>query len=198
MSYDLSFDRKTATLLALCTAATVFLLVTAGFLLGAQYRHSSHSTGAAPAAPATRPSTAVAAPIVAAPIVAAPIVAAPIPSAPSAPSASKPDSAASVQVDAPAAPSADPESLSAKAPAAAGYSLQFGAFHDEANAEAMIKQLKEKNVKAAVVPREDAAGATWYTVRFGDYPTLAAASTAAAPLRLSTQQSVFVRPSSRP
>src|SRR6185437_7419969 len=113
-------------------------------------------------------------------------------------SVSKSDNAASAPVDPRGAPLAAPESLNAKAPAAAGYSLQFGAFHEETNADAMIKQLKEKSVKAAVVPRQDAAGDTWYTVRTGDYPTLAAASAAAVPLRVSTQQSVFVRPAGRP
>jgi septal ring-binding cell division protein DamX len=110
----------------------------------------------------------------------------------------KPDNAASVPVDPPVASSAAPESLNTKAPAIAGYSLQFGAFREETNADAMIKQLKEKNVKAAVVPREDAAGDIWYTVRSGDYSTLAAASAAAVPLRITTQQSVFVRPAGRP
>jgi septal ring-binding cell division protein DamX len=110
----------------------------------------------------------------------------------------KPDNAASAPVNPPITPPAAPESLNVKAPAVAGYSLQFGAFHQEANADAMTKQLKEKNVKAAVVPREDAAGDTWYTVRSGDYSTLAAASAAAVPLRITTQQSVFVRPAGRP
>lgn len=187
MSYDLSFERKTAILLAICTSIAAFLLVAAGFLLGMQYRRPVHpgpiptKIPADSAAPAPRPSVAAASPV-----------------ATSASLAANPDSVASVPVGPPVAPSAAPESLNAKAPAVAGYSLQFGAFREETNADAMIKQLKEKNVKAAVVPRQDAAGDTWYTVRTGDYPTLAAASAAAVPLRVSTQQSVFVRPAGRP
>jgi len=188
MSYDLSFDRKTAILLATCTSAAVLLLVAAGFLLGMQYRRATHPTSPVPAKTPASPAATEPPPTVAA----ASLVGA------STSSVAKPDNAPSVPADPPVAPSVAPASLNAKAPAVVGYSLQFGAFREEANADAMIKQLKEKDVKAAVVPREDAAGDTWYTVRFGDYPTLAAASAAAVPLRISTRQSVFVRPAGRP
>jgi cell division protein FtsN len=76
-----------------------------------------------------------------------------------------------------------------------GYILQFGAFREEANAETVIKQLKEKSLNAGIIPRKDSAGNTWYTVRFGNYPTLSAASSAAISLRAATQQSILIRPS---
>ena len=80
-------------------------------------------------------------------------------------------------------------------PPVKGYILQFGAFREELNAESMIKQLKEKNVSADIFPRKDSGGTTWYTVRFGNYPTLSAASSAAVSLRAAAQQSILIRPS---
>ncbi|OJV43089.1 MAG: hypothetical protein BGO25_06780 [Acidobacteriales bacterium 59-55] len=195
MSYDLSFDRKTAILLATCTVATIILLVVAGFLLGTQYRRAPH--------PASHPSSEVKAKTTPSPAAtpktplpaatATPPVAAPPPS-----TAPTPNSDSNPQADPPATPSDTPKSLPPETRTTAGYSLQFGAFREESNADVMVKQLKEKTVKAVIAPRTDAAGDTWYTVRFGNYPTLAAASAAAVPLRISTQHSILVRPADRP
>lgn len=193
MSYDLSFDRKTATLLAICTVGVVSLLVAAGFLLGTQYRRSARSTSVvptktplAPAAQKSEPSAAAAPALVE--------TSAPAPTS----SRPQPDNDSTVSPNPPAVPLVAANSASAKVPAVAGYSLQFGAFREEANAVAAVKQLQDKKVKAEVVPRDDAAGSTWYTVRFGNYPTLSAASAAAVPLRVSTRQSIFVRPANKP
>jgi cell division septation protein DedD len=187
MSYDLSFDRKTATLLAICTAGVMILLVATGFLWGTHFRQSTPSPVAvAPTKASHPPATQTPAP--------APV---PVPA----------EAAASVSPgpppgnDSPAQPnpSTGAESSSDKAQAAiAGYSLQFGAFREEANAVAAAKQLQEKKVKAEVIPRDDAAGTVWYTVRRGNYPDLSSASAAAVPLRASTHQPIFVRPANRP
>lgn len=190
MSYDLSFDRKAAILLAACTVATIILLVVAGFLLGAQYRHVPHPSGEVKAKAAPSPATPKT-PLPAA--TAAPPVAAPPPS-----TAATPNNASNPQAEPLTTPSDTPKSLPPETPTTAGYSLQFGAFREESNANIMIKQLKEKSVKAMIAPRTDAAGNTWYTVRFGNYPTLSAASAAAVPLRISTQHSILVRPADRP
>jgi cell division protein FtsN len=185
MSYDLSFDRKTATLLAVCTAGVVVLLVVAGFLWGTHSRHTDPSTGAVvPAKASLTPATQKSQPAATAAAHAL------VETTASVPSESQPAP--------PAARLADTESASDEAPAITGYSLQFGAFREEANAVAAAKQLQEEQVKVEVVPRDDAAGTIWYTVRLGDYPTLSSASAAAVPLRASTHQSIFVRPGNRP
>ena len=192
MSYDLSFDRKTATLLAICTAGIVSLLVAAGFLLGSQYRRSARPSNVVPekaslalAAPKSQPAAAAVPALVEASASA------------STPSASQPDSGSNAQSNPPAVAPDVASSASGKVAAIAGYSLQFGAFREEANAMAAAKKLQEKKIKADVVPLDDAAGSTWYTVRFGDYPTLSDASAAAVPLRASTRQSIFVRPANK-
>lgn len=192
MSYDLSFDRKTAALLAICTAGVVVLLVAAGFLLGTHYRRTNLSSNAVvPAKASLTPVTQKSQP-------AATAATALVETTASVPSESQPDNDSSAQPAPPAIALAGTESASDKAPAITGYSLQFGAFREEANAVAAAKQLQEKKVKAEVVPRDDAAGTIWYTVRLGDYPTLSSASAAAVPLRASTHQSIFVRPANRP
>jgi septal ring-binding cell division protein DamX len=188
MNYDLSFDRKTAILLATCTAAAAVLLVVAGFLLGVQHQRAAITTSVvsaktphAAAAEKLQPS----------------VPTTPTPVATSTPSPIEPPevpgSSSNVQPDPISIPAS--KSRSAEIPPVKGYILQFGAFREEANAEAIIKQLKEKNVSADIFPRKDSAGATWYTVRFGNYPTLSAASSAAASLRAATQQSILIRPS---
>jgi septal ring-binding cell division protein DamX len=188
MNYDLSFDRKTAILLAICTAAAAVLLVVTGFLLGVQHQRAAitNSIGSAktPHA-ATGEKLQPSAPTAPTP------VATPTPSPIELPEVLGRSS--NVQPDPISIPAS--KSRSAEISPVKGYILQFGAFREEANAEAIIKQLKEKNVSADIFPRKDSAGTTWYTVRFGNYPTLSAASSAAASLRATTQQSILIRPS---
>lgn len=190
MNYDLSFDRKTAILLAICTAAAAVLLVVAGFLLGVQHQRAAITTSVvsaktphAAAAEKLQPS----------------VPTAPTPVATSTPSPIEPPEvpggSSNVQSDPISIPAS--KSRSAEMSPIKGYILQFGAFREEANAEAIIKQLKEKNVNADIFPRKDSAGTTWYTVRFGNYPTLSAASSAAESLRVTTQQSILIRPSNK-
>jgi septal ring-binding cell division protein DamX len=188
MNYDLSFDRKTAALLAICTTAAAILLVVAGFLLGVQHQRP------------TTPASAVSAKMPHDPVVeklqpsepTAPALVAkstPLPTEP----LEAPGNLSNAQPDPIAIPVS--KSKGAEIPSVKGYILQFGAFREEANAETIIKQLKEKKVNADIFPRKDSAGTTWYTVRFGNYPTLLAASSAAASLRVATQQSILIRPS---
>ena len=186
MNYDLSFDRKTTILLAICTAAAAVLLVVAGFLLGVQHQRAATTsvvlaTPHAPAAEKQQPSVPTAPTLVA--------TSTPSPIEPS----EVPNGSSNVQPDPISIPAS--KSGSAEIPPIKGYILQFGAFHEKANAEAIFKQLKEKNVNADIFPKKDSAGTTWYTVRFGNYPTLSAASSAAASLRATTQQAILIRPS---
>jgi cell division septation protein DedD len=185
MNYDLSFDRKTAALLAICTAAAAVLLVVAGFLLGVQHQRAAitSSVGSAktPAAEKQQPSVPTT----------PTLVATPTPSPVEPPEV--PGDSSNVQSDPISMPAS--KSRSAEIPPVKGYILQFGAFREKANAESIIKQLKEQKVNADIFPRKDSAGTTWYTVRFGNYPTLSAASSAAASLRAATQQSILIRPS---
>jgi cell division protein FtsN len=190
MKYDLSFDRKTAALLAICTAVAVILLIVAGFLLGVQYQRATNTTSVvsakmahAPTAEKLQPPTPTPSTLPATP----PPATTPPPASSSASSSTQPDPLPiSISTS---------QSKNTEMPRVKGYILQFGAFREEANAESVIKQLKEKSVNADIFPRKDSAGSTWYTVRIGNYPTLSAASSAAASLRTATQQSILIRPS---
>jgi len=190
MKYDLSFDRKTAALLTICTAAAALLLVVAGFLLGVQHQQATIPTSVVSA---KMPHASTAETLKSPTPTASTILATP-PPAPMQPLGSQ-GSFSSVQPDPLPISIPASKSRSAQMTPVKGYILQFGAFREEVNAEAIIKQLKDKDVSANIFPRKDSAGTTWYTVRFGNYPTLSAASSAAASLRMATQQSVLIRPS---
>jgi cell division protein FtsN len=190
MNYDLSFDRKTAALLAICTAAAVILLVVAGFLLGVQHQRTTVPTSGLSAKMPHTPTVEKLQPP------------APTPStlpAPSSLATMKPSASlggsSSTLPDPLAIPISTSKSSNTEMPRVKGYILQFGAFRKKDNAETIMKQLKDTKVNAEISPRKDAAGTTWYTVRFGNYPTLSAASSAAASLRATTQQSILIRPS---
>jgi septal ring-binding cell division protein DamX len=161
MSYDLSFDKRSAVLLGACGALIAILLVAAGVLIG--IRHPS------PALPTPAPNRNP------------DRTSSPIPS--TAP-------AAIVEPQLPSAP------LS-KSPTQDNFVLQFGAFKDQANAQARVKALKEKSVTAAVFPIQDSAGRTFYTVRSGSYANASDAAAAARDLQRSTQEQVIIRPSQR-
>jgi cell division protein FtsN len=183
MKYDLSFDRKTASLLAICTAAAAILLIVAGFLLGVQHQRATNPTSVESAKMAHAPTTEKLQP--------------PMPTPPPAtmPPPASPSDSSSTQHDPLPISISTSQSKNTEMPRVKGYILQFGAFREEANAESVIKQLKEKSVNADIFPRKDSAGTTWYTVRVGNYPTLSAASSAAVSLRTVTQQSILIRPS---
>jgi cell division protein FtsN len=190
MKYDLSFERKTAALLAICTAVAAILLVVAGFLLGVQHQRATNITSVVsekmphtPSAEKRQPSTPTALTL---PVTPLPATKPPL--------ASSSDSSRTQPEPLPILISTS-QSKNTKMPRVKGYTLQFGAFREEANAETAIKQLKEKSVNADVFPKKDSAGSTWYSVRFGNYPTLSAASSAAASLRTVTKQSILIRPS---
>jgi septal ring-binding cell division protein DamX len=187
MKYDLSFNRKTAALLAICTAAAALLLIVAGFLLGFQHqRATSVESAKMPHVPAAEK------------------LESPMPTASTLLATSTPPPIKALESPgnySTARPDSLPLSIStskdrsAVMPPVKGYILQFGAFREEVNAETTIKRLKDKNVNADIFPKNDSAGTTWYTVRFGNYPTLSAASSAAVSLRAATQQSILIRPS---
>jgi cell division protein FtsN len=194
MKYDLSFDNKSVTLLAICIIATALLLVTAGFLLGVQSRSAAAPPPNAPSAktPAVSPVDHPQAPMQQPTVDAASTSTVP---------AVKPtttvDTSSSVRSVAPGVSTISPEHAVSEVMATKGYTLQFGAFREESNAEVLIKRLKDKNVQAGIARFNDVTGMTWYTVRFGNYSTLSEASAAAVPLRISAQQSILIRPSDR-
>ena len=187
LKYDLSFDRKTAVLLAICTAAAALLLIVAGFLLGVQHQRTASVVSAK--MPNVPGAERLGSPMLAASTLLAPSTPPPIKPAES------PGSFSNAQPGSLPISILASKSRGTEMPPVKGYILQFGAFREELNAESMIKQLKEKNVSADIFPRKDSGGTTWYTVRFGNYPTLSAASSAAVSLRAAAQQSILIRPS---
>lgn len=153
MSLELSFDKRLATLLAVCAVVIAGLLVAAGFLLGRR--------GVAEL-PAAR----------------VPMAATPLPATGS-------EVAASLQVPV-------KSGGEAKAPT---YCLQYGAYKEQAHAEAAVKELKEKGVTATVFTAQDGVGGSWFTVRSGAYASVAEAAGAATELRRTLYEGVLIRPS---
>jgi cell division protein FtsN len=178
MSYDFSFEKKNAVLLAACILLIAMLLVSAGYLLGIQ--HSSPLTSI------SKPELVLPVPP---PTEEKPVIA---PAAPAKPLdvSPEPSSAASAG-DLPAdEPSPAPSRKSHPSPQ---FSLQIGAFHSKGNAEARVKTLKEHGVAATIMSAKDAAGATWFAVRAGTYSDLPSATKAARAMSAATSEFVVVR-----
>lgn len=178
MSYDFSFEKKNAVLLAACVSVIAMLLVWAGYLLGIQH--------IAPQASIPKPEPA--------PLL-QPTMEKPV-SPPPAPAKS-----IDVGTDPVTIPSAGDVSneqpspaLNRKSPSSPQFSLQIGAFHSKANAEARVKTLKDQGVSATILNATDAAGITWFAVRAGTYPDLSSATKAARAMSATTSDFVIVRP----
>ncbi len=195
MSYNFSFDRKSAVLLCGCTIALAALLVSAGFLLGVKYGQGPPPAVAFPAQPAPSVSAPAALPSPPpAPTVSAPALLPPLP--PAAPVKASEDQSPEPAAPAPVhdrTPQADAPDPAAKP----HYMLQLGAYQSRAEALAKQKELKEQVPGTTIFAGHDSAGETWYAVRSGDYDDLISASKAARDLRGKTAEVVLVRPSNR-
>jgi septal ring-binding cell division protein DamX len=177
MSYDFSFDKKGAALLAACAAAAAVLLVLAGFLLGTQHASAPLPTAAvlpdiAKGADDSQPSSRAASSTTSG-------IEHPGPPLSSTSGASDPGAVAASDTSAPTTPA---------------YALQLGAFAERANADAEVKDLKDKSVQSKILTLSDSAGRTWFVVRSGSYASLSDASHAAAALRRSLNEPVVIRP----
>jgi septal ring-binding cell division protein DamX len=175
MSYDFSFEKKNAVLLAACVFVIAMLLVWAGYLLGIQH--------IAPQASIPTPE--------------------PSPLLMEKPVSPPPAATKSIDISTEPVPVASPANVSNEQPAPAHnrkssstpqFSLQIGAFHSKANAEARVKTLKDQGVSATIMNKTDDAGITWFAVRAGTYPDLPSATKAARAMSAATSDFVIVRP----
>jgi cell division protein FtsN len=189
MSYDLSFSRKSGTLLGVCAVVIAALLVAAGFLLGIRYGLQSPRNEALPFpvdTSSSSPAPKQGDPMAQAKAFSQPVV--PVPSASSPGAVSKVDSVPA------SAPSHTPIPTSPAKPPNTAFVLQFGAFREKANADALLKELKDEGVPATIFTAKDQAGRNWYAVRSGAYATMTEASAAVRALSGNTRQSILVRP----
>jgi cell division protein FtsN len=199
MTYDFSFDKKSATLLAGCGLVFAALLVSAGFLLGVQHANRVPPVNATrqiaaiklPTTPELKPpSTHVSA---------IPLAAAQPDPGKSAPAAASNSESASPSVPVAAgAPDSTNAALTPRGPHAVHdrkpkYCLQFGTFQDKANADTKVKSLKEAGITAEVLSTHDFAGRSWFAVRTGSYDGLIAATNAAHAMSDRTGDYVIVR-----
>ncbi len=217
--YNFSFDKKSATLLAVCSLVLAALLVSAGYLLGRSSLTTPEgapdtsgetvlvppatgppATAASSAAPpAALPPASSASPSAAPPSTApedVPAKASPASPAPESPAAADPPPASPAASAVLAPGAADPSKPAAEKPAGR-YALQFDSFQDRAAALAKLKQLKAESVAATLFTAQDQAGQTWFAVRTGAYPDLVSASKAADALAAQTGEFIIVRPSRR-
>jgi cell division protein FtsN len=178
MSYDFSFEKKNAVLLAACVFVIAILLVWAGYLLGIQH--------IAPQASIPNPEPAPLLP----PAMEKPVSPPPSP-AKSIDLGTEPVPVASASYVSNEQPA---PALNRKSPSSPQFSLQIGAFHSKANAEARVKTLKDQGVSATIMNTTDAAGITWFAVRAGTYPDLPSATKAARAMSAATNDFVIVRP----
>lgn len=88
---------------------------------------------------------------------------------------------------------AQPAAATAMPAAAPTFCIQFGSFLNQANAGALVKQLKKAGITATLSPFEDDAAKTWYVVRSGSYSSMDDAAQAAQGLRKQLGLSALVR-----
>ena len=178
MSYDFSFEKKYAVLLAACVFVIAMLLVWAGYLLGVQHIAPQASIPKPESAPLLQPTTEK-------------LVSPPPAPAKSTDVGTEPATVAGTSDVSNEQP---PPALNRKSPSSPQFSLQIGAFHSKANAEARVKTLKDQGVSAMILNSTDAAGITWFAVRTGIYSDLPSATKAARAMSAATSDFVIVRP----
>jgi cell division protein FtsN len=178
MNYDFSFDRKSGLLTLACLGLTAVLLLIAGFLAGTRY--AGFSQAASFDKPVSSPPA--------------------IPLKIAGKSSKMPGTTASSSLDkAPTQTSSPgrtalPENARSNVKPDSEYALQFGAFHDRAKAEALVKELKDEGTIATVFSAMDLTGAEWFTVRSGHYSSVEEATQAAVKARRADQTTPIVRP----
>jgi cell division protein FtsN len=90
---------------------------------------------------------------------------------------------------------ADSEAADAPFAAAPNYSVQVGAFADEAEARRLLSELENKGYTPAIYGGRDGGGRTWYTVRIGAYSTQHEAARAAQNFTRQERLQATARPS---
>lgn len=178
MSYDFSFGKKNAVLLAACVCVIAMLLVWAGYLLGIQHIATQASIPKPEPTPLLQPTTEKPVSPPPAPAKSIDVGTDPVPVA----------SSGGVSNEQPS------PALNRTSPSSPQFSLQIGAFHSKANAEARVKTLKDQGVSATILNTTDAAGITWFAVRAGTYTDLPSATKAARTMSATTSDFVIVRP----
>ena len=178
MTYDFSFDKKSALGTLACLVAASLLLLFAGYLLG---RDSSRNFSVPPDAKTLGNSAKKAR---------SPTIGEPLQQSASATQAAAAPPSSSATTD--GTDTEVPAKNTTKA--SEGYTLQFGAFREKGNAEALVKSLKEQGIKATIFSASDLSGQNWFAVRSGSYASPEEASQAAVELRKTAQTTLFVRP----
>lgn len=199
MSYDFSFDKKSAILVLVGCVAIGVLLFFAGYIVGLDrgqsqpvvQANSVSQTGQPPKSKQQQHLPEPEAPLLAEK-----------PSPASQPKAAPKDSQGT-----PAANAADNKSSEAgggkSQPAKddatdkdkSTFSLQLGAFQTEANALKLRNTLRAKGFPVFLFRVQDTNGNVWNTVRMGHYADMKEASHAAAKITSKEQISAWVRPS---
>jgi cell division protein FtsN len=106
----------------------------------------------------------------------------PSPPRPAAAASSSPGSAASTALPQPPAAAAAASAAGSAAAQTGGFSLQFGAFLDQAKAKSLADQLAAKGYAPVSVDAADGYGRTWHYVRLGAFADERAAALAASDL----------------
>lgn len=169
MSFNFTFDKRTAPLMAGCVAVACLLIFLAGLLLGLRNGHSG--SAALAGAGASLPT---------------------LPLSPGAIKESSPPAQTQVLPVATGESHAiQTDSAPAREPRA--YCLQFGSFQRKANAAGLIKNLKKKHVAAEILVLRGRNRKEWYVVRSGKYSSIDAAAAQSMELKRKTEVPSLVR-----
>lgn len=196
MSYDFSFDKKSAILvLAGCIVIGV-LLFFAGYIVGLDRGQSQPVVQANSAPNGQTPKSKQQHPP--AETEASPSAEKPAPAPKAAPKESQPLPAANALASKPVEAAGDKSQPAKDATTdkdKSSFSLQLGAFQTDANALKLRNTLRTKGYPVFLFRVEDANGNIWSTVRMGHYADMKEASHAAAKMTSKEQISAWVRPS---
>ena len=196
MSYDFSFDKKSAILVVVGCLAIGALLFFAGYIVGldrgqsqtvqanftsqnGQPSKSKHAAEEKDASASTEKPASAAAPK-------------------TAPKEAQPSTAANAADSKPTAGAGDKAQPAKDAAADKDkdtFSLQLGAFQTEANAQKLRDNFRAKGYPVFLFRVQDSNGNLWNTVRMGHYADMKEASHAAAKMTSKEQVSAWVRPS---
>jgi cell division septation protein DedD len=198
MSYDFSFDKKSAILIVIGCVAIGGLLFFAGYIVGLdkgqsqpvvqassipQNKQATKSKSQEESKGTEEASTAEKQP--------APTVA----PAKAAPKSTQDTPPAKIGESKPSDAPSDAKQPSTKDTDKTGFSLQLGAFQTEGNAVKLKDNLKSKGYPVFLFRALDANGNLWHTVRLGHYADMKEATQAAAKMTGKEQISAWVRPS---
>jgi cell division septation protein DedD len=199
MSYDFTFDKKTAVLMAIGCLAIGILLFLAGFIVGIDRTSGQAEAAAKQPSAQSGPQTKTPAQETEQP---PPALQKPSPeqrkqasSPASAPAEGSQTSATQGKTELPPGAGGDSNAKAAEAKEQSGFSLQMGAFQTEENAVKLRDNLKSKGYPVFLFRVLDADGHLWHTVRMGHYPDMKKASQSAATFTSKEQISPWVRPS---